>query len=337
MNAPLRTLLVLAVALGCASTPKEPSVPVQQMEPAAEATPAPESFRPLENRFNGQVVRAPTRGLPLVVFRIAFRAGSIDDPPGKEGLTALTADLMTEGGTRTLSSAELIEALFPMAADISAVTDKELTVFAGKVHADHLETYLPLLLSAITEPRWDPKEFERLRDDALQDLEKRLRTSDDENLGKAALDTLMWRGHPYAHPELGTSTGLRAITLDDCRAHAARVFTRDRMVIGVGGEVTDALVERLQKGLAALPEKGAPLVELPEPKPPETKVLVVDKDAPSSAISLGYPWALRRDHPDFFPMMVAVSALGEHRQFVGRLMKELRMKRGLNYGDYAYA
>jgi zinc protease len=35
-------------------------------------------------------------------------------------------------------------------------------------------------------------------------------------------------------------------------------------------------------------------------------------------------------------MMVATSALGEHRQFTGRLMKELRVKRGLNYGDYAY-
>jgi zinc protease len=65
-------------------------------------------------------------------------------------------------------------------------------------------------------------------------------------------------------------------------------------------------------------------------------VLLVQKDAQSTALSLGYPWALRRDNPDFFKMMVAVSALGEHRQFSGRLMRSLRVERGLNYGDYAY-
>lgn len=316
----------VAVALavtGCASKQKREPVPIQKMKPM--------------EAFHGQVVRVPTRGLPMVVFRIAFRAGSIDDPKGREGLTALTAALMAEGGTKELSSAELIEALFPMAADIGVTTDKELTVFYGTVHTDHVDRYLPLLISALTEPRWDPKELERLRADAIEYLERRLRTSDDENLGKAALDALIWQGHPYAHPDVGTVQGLKAITLEDAKAHAARVFSRDRMVIGVGGAVTDEIVARLESGLEALPETGAPLVELPEPTPTEVKVLVVEKEAPSSAISMGYPYALRRGDPDFYPMMVATSALGEHRQFVGRLMKELRMKRGLNYGDYAYA
>ena len=34
--------------------------------------------------------------------------------------------------------------------------------------------------------------------------------------------------------------------------------------------------------------------------------------------------------------MVAGSFLGEHRTMNGRLMQQLREKRGLNYGDYAY-
>ncbi len=36
-------------------------------------------------------------GSPLVTLRIAFRAGSQDDPPGKEGLAALTARMLSEG------------------------------------------------------------------------------------------------------------------------------------------------------------------------------------------------------------------------------------------------
>jgi zinc protease len=77
------------------------------------------------------------------------------------------------------------------------------------------------------------------------------------------------------------------------------------------------------------------------PPPPETggqpiNTLIVEKDTGATAISMGHPYALRRGHPDYYPMMIAASALGEHRQFHGRLFQELRAKRGLNYGDYAY-
>ena len=43
----------------------------------------------------------------------------------------------------------------------------------------------------------------------------------------------------------------------------------------------------------------------------------------------------RRDD-DFYALAVANSYLGEHRTFNGKLMQDLRGKRGLNYGDYSY-
>jgi zinc protease len=66
------------------------------------------------------------------------------------------------------------------------------------------------------------------------------------------------------------------------------------------------------------------------------KVLLVEKEADSTAVSIGYPWELSRRHPDYPAMFLAMSAFGEHRQFNGRLMRDLRGARGLNYGDYAY-
>jgi len=267
---------------------------------------------------------------------VLFQAGSIDDPQGKEGLTALAADLLSQGGTQELTSAQLLEAFFPMASGIGAATDKELTVFAGSVHKDHAERFVQLFVASLTRPRWDPKEFERLREDAIQSIEKGLRTSDDESLGKAALDLTMWAGHPYGRYAGGSVQALKAMTLEDVKAHAAKVFTQDRMLIGIGGAVDERTTAALQDGLKALPATSPELVALPAPKAAAPQALVVEKEAASTAISLGYPWALRRGDPDFFPMMVAMSALGEHRQFNGRLMRELRVKRGLNYGDYAY-
>src|SRR5262245_18983318 len=43
------------------------------------------------------VIVVPSKRLPLVDFRLISRAGSVDDPVGKEGLADLTSDLMTQG------------------------------------------------------------------------------------------------------------------------------------------------------------------------------------------------------------------------------------------------
>jgi len=52
---------------------------------------------------------------------------------------------------------------------------------------------------------------------------------------------------------------------------------------------------------------------------------------------MGFTWEVKRGDPDFPALVVAVSALGEHRQGAAfRLFRELREERGLNYGDYAY-
>jgi zinc protease len=273
---------------------------------------------------------------PIVSFRLLFLAGSIDDPKGKEGLTALTAQVMAKGGTRSLTSAQLLERLFPMAAELDVVAEKEVTTFVGRVHKDHLAAYLPLLIDVVRAPRWDPRELERLRADAINDIEKRLRTSDDENLGKEALQWLLYEGHPYQHFVGGTVQGLRAITLDDLKAHAARVFTRARLVVGLAGGADAGTEQKLREALSALPPGLPGRVPLPRPTPPRTRVLIVEKEALSTAISLGHPYELGRASRDFAAAFVGNSAFGEHRQLGGRLFEELRGKRGLNYGDYSY-
>src|SRR5207249_1083479 len=86
----------------------------------------------------------PSSSSPIVYFRILFHAGSIDDPLGKEGLAALTARMLGEGGTRPLTYSQILEALYPWAARIGAQADKEVVVITGECHRDHLERFYPL-------------------------------------------------------------------------------------------------------------------------------------------------------------------------------------------------
>lgn len=298
---------------------------------AAEPTQA----RPFAATTPLQLVLSPSQQ-PTVALRVVFRTGAIDDPKGKEGLTALTTRLMIEGGTKSLTGAELREALYPMAAELGADTEKELTSFAARVHKDRMDTLLPIFTEVLTAPRFDPKELERLRTAALNGVQKRLRQENDEELSKVALEGLLYEGHPYRHPSIGTVQGLTAITLDDVKAHWAKVFTQDRAILGLAGSVDQALASKVQATLKALPEKGAPVPALPKTSGVHGQTVIVQRDTLSTAGDFGFTIALRRGDADYFAVALGVSLLGEHRQQHGLLFDELREKRGLNYGTYAY-
>lgn len=282
-------------------------------------------------------VLLPSPHSPLVAIRLAFRTGSIDDPKGKEGLAALTATVMAEGATREHSYAEILEALYPLAAEVHVQVDKEMTVFAGTVHRDNLEKFAALLEEQVLAPKFSAEDFARKRQDAVDEVSKSLRGNDDEWLGKESLNVLLYAGHPYGHPDLGTVQGLKSLTREDLVAFARSHFTRDRLIVGLAGGYPESFARSFVSKFSALPEKGAPAVELPPaPKVEKTAVLLVEKDARANAISIGAPIAVTRADDDFYPLWVANSYLGEHRTFNGVLMNQLRGVRGLNYGDYSY-
>jgi len=304
--------------------------------PAAKA-----SARPAE-KLTGKVkgmrtVFVPSPMSPLVALRVFFQVGSADDPTGKEGLAALTSDVMGQGGTKKRTYSEVLDALYPLAAHIQVIGDVESIVFEGTVHRDNLAAFADLLVEQILEPRFADEDFTRQRRNALDFVTKSLRGNDDEELGKHALRELMYPGHPYAHPTPGTAAGLGAITLDDVKKFYAGHFTRDRIIIGVAGGYPQGFAESFAARFATLPAKAPPLPALPRPPAQKgAQVLIVEKEARADAISLGFPLSITRKDADFYPLTVARSYLGEHRTFNGVLMNRLRGDRGLNYGDYAY-
>ncbi len=282
-------------------------------------------------------VLLPVPSSPLVTFRVQFGTGAVDDPAGQRGLTRLTASMLSQGGTRAYSYEEIVQRLYPMASSVTAYVDKEVTTFVGTTHVDNLEAYLELLVQIIVEPRFDPRDFERIRTSQVNYLANSLRGSNDEELGKQSLGVLLYGGHPYGAPNEGLVSNLEAVTLDDVKAQYARCFTRDNVTVGLSGGYPPSLVERVTRALEKLPAGRPARSTLPAPSPiVDVEVLAVEKDCMATAISIGYPIDVTRSDPDFCALLVANSHLGEHRTFNGRLMTRMREVRGLNYGDYSY-
>src|SRR5438128_1392500 len=106
-----------------------------------------------------------------------------------------------------------------------------------------MDRFSKILTDVLLEPRFDPKELERLRADPINNIRNNRRSEDDETLGKIALDAILYAGHPYEHFVGGTVQGLTAIALEDIKAYARSAFTQDRLVIGLAGAVDDALAK----------------------------------------------------------------------------------------------
>ena len=274
---------------------------------------------------------------PTVSFRFLFTVGSQEDPPGKEGLAALTAALISQGSTEKHSYEEILELLYPMAASISSQVDKEMTVFTGRTHVDNLDEFYKLFKQAVLEPAFDEADFNRVKNDRLNYIKTTLRYSQDEELGKETLYEFVFAGTRYHHNEEGWVASLETITIHDVRWFYETYYNQKNLVIGLGGGFDGKFVSGVEQDFQALSPGKPSMVSAPELDDIDgLQILIVEKDAGSTAISFGFPIDVTRGSREFYALAMATSWLGEHRNGFSHLFDVIRKKRGLNYGDYAY-
>jgi zinc protease len=295
----------------------------------------------------GPAVLAPARAAELVelrqpnaakvVVKLQFRNGSAADPVGKEGLTYLTSQLLTEGGTKDLTAAQLKDLLYPMAARYYATTDKEVTTFTFEFHRDFIEQFYPVLRGLMLTPSFTQEDFDRLKSNQLNYVEQLIRASSDEDYSKFALEDQLFRNTRYQHMTRGTAVGVKSITLDDVKKYYASAFGQNNLTIGLAGNYPASFAKQLERDLSKLPKST---VKTPIPvaaMPKGIHVEIISKpDALGSAVYAGFPIQTTRAQDDFAALMVANSWLGEHRKSYGKLYDKIRTTRSMNYGDYSY-
>lgn len=286
---------------------------------------------------DSRAILLPVLDDPTVSFTVWFQVGSQNDPPGKEGLAALTGALISSGATTTNGYKEILEKLYPLASEYSVHVDKEMTTLNGRSHIANLEKYFVLLTDAYLRPDFNESDFKRLKSDQLNYLEKTLRYASDEELCKEVLSEIIFTGTPYRHPVQGTVAGLQSITLEDVKSFYESFYIRENARVAMGGGYPSWLVKRFEKTLESLPS-GQVIGELTV-EPPQAEgrsVVLVQKDDSDASISLGFPISVRRGERDFYALWIANSWLGEHRNSSGRLYDVIRRERGMNYGNYSY-
>jgi zinc protease len=282
-----------------------------------------------------RVVQLPSKS-PLVTFRFVFTTGAASDPVEKPGLAALTALMIAEGGTKDLTYKQIADAMFPMAASFHMQVDKEMTAFIGETHVDNLAAYYKLVRARLLEPGWREDDFARVRDNAINSIKVGLRNNDEE-LAKEVLAADIYAGGTYGHYNYGTVSSLEKMTLDDVKQFYRIHYSQSNLFLGIAGGFSPSFLEGMKKDFHALPEGAGFHPRNKPPAPiPTNRAVIVDKDTRSVAFSIGFPILTTRALQEYPAMLLAASYLGQHRMSGGLLYEQMREKRGLNYGDYAY-
>src|SRR4051812_3774421 len=153
----------------------------------------------------GNMIALPSPS-PLYQIQIMVRAGSANDPAGKEGTASLLGDALIEGGFGSakapVTKEKLAEITRPWgdAALPQVRVDKQATTISVLVPKESLQAFLrQVLRPMLQQPLFDAKEVDRLKKEALVNIQSRLRFEQQEQLGLQALDSVIFAGTPLGH------------------------------------------------------------------------------------------------------------------------------------------
>jgi zinc protease len=270
--------------------------------------------------------------VPLIAMDFAMQGGANQDPAEKPGVGHLMAGLLDEGAG-DLDARAFQERMDRSAVELGFRVQRDEFRGSLRILRDKMDEGFELLRLALNAPRFDADAIERNREQMLTAL--RRETTNPNDIG----NRLWWRtafpDHPYGRPLNGTLESVPLISRDDLKAYVGNVFARDKLKIGVVGDIDAAtLGPLLDKVFGALPAKGKISSVAPVRIDAAGRRIFVDLKVPQAVLNFGGNGIARKD-PDFMPAFVLNHIMGGG-SFSSRLYKEVREKRGLVYGVYTY-
>ena len=275
---------------------------------------------------------SPQTELPLVTLQLLIKAGTLEDPPGKEGLANLTASLL-RNGTKSRSAAKIAEELDFMGASLSFAGGDDFATVSLTVLKKDLGPALELLQDILMNPTFPAAEVLLKKNQ----FKAALASAEDEPkvVASRAFSKDLYGPFPYNHPVMGTPQGLTAITRQDLIAFHRTYYRPNNTVLSVVGDLTpDEAAQWVTKTFGAWAAAPLPVAKLPAIPPLNQRhEVVIDKDISQANIILGN-LGIARKNPDFYAFQVMNYLLGGGG-FASRLMDDIRVNRGLVYSVYS--
>ncbi|MFO7979872.1 MAG: pitrilysin family protein [Candidatus Aminicenantes bacterium] len=268
--------------------------------------------------------------LPIVHFSLTLQGGHFLDPMDKPGTAYLVGSLMMEG-TKSKTPVELEEAIDNLGANISIYAGREdITVRANSL-ASKFPEVLELVKEILLDPRWDEKEFDRIKQQTLESINRN--KANPPYVAMNVFNRLVYgEDHIFGKPVNGTTESVKSITLDDLKNYYAENFSPSVSYVSVVGDISQPDVIKNLQGIENewnVKEVSFPEFEKPS-IPEEGKIYFVDvPGARQSVIRIGTV-SMRYSDPDYFPATIMNYKLGgSFNSFLNMILRE---EKGYTYG-----
>jgi zinc protease len=333
--------VVAACGGGAASTPPHLEIPVPPVQTSAQtaharqAPPAslaskPSPFPAIARATLGDGLRlavVQATALPIVQIRFVTFAGM---GYGTPGAAQFTADMLKEGGTRTMTSAQVLSRIEELGATLSVDTDFDRSVLSLGVTKDHLGEALDLLAKVVTEPRFDGVELKKLKARRTDEAREAARGSGAWSATRLLFRELYPDSNPYSRYDVVPSE-IAKITDRTLRDFHKHFYVPSNSELIVTGDVSEALAQgAAQRSFGAWKGGAAPKVSFPAAiAPQKTRIILASRPHSEQSDIFVAMLAPPRSSADWPALRVANQVLGGG--VAGRLFADVREQRSLAY------
>ncbi len=276
--------------------------------------------------------------LPILDARLTFAAGSAYDGD-KAGLSGMLTGMFDKGAAG-LNADQIAEAFESVGANFSAGAARDMAWINLRTLTmeEQMTSALSTWQKVIEKPAFPETDFERLKKQALVGLQAEKQNP--SSIANKAFYKNLYGDHPYASPSNGTEDSIKGLTTKDLNDFFQQYYVNKNgqlaLVGAIDKEQAIEIANKISKALLSNDKgEGKKAAAIPEVKAlTEEKIVRIPYPSSQAHVMIGQPGDKRGDK-DYFSLYLGNHGLGGSG-FTSRLMKEVRVKRGLSYSVYSY-
>ncbi|HYG53623.1 MAG TPA: pitrilysin family protein, partial [Flavobacteriales bacterium] len=267
-------------------------------------------------------------GNDIVEVLTIIKGGVQNYAASKAGIEQLAMTALTECGTLKDDKNSFKDKLDKVSAQISGSTGMDYASFRMNCIKTDFETVWPLYVDAMTIPKFDAKEFDRIKQDATTKL-KAQESDPDHAIDKMAKQ-LAFAGKNYAKDPQGTIETVNKLSPEETKKYYQSIFNRGRLLMVVVGEIEREKLEANIKSFLSKVPAGSPFVVKKDAYTPAATTFKPQEKEFATNYIQGITSAPLPGTPDYNAFVLAMRIFGT-RHFL-----EVRSKHGLSYAPGAW-
>jgi zinc protease len=270
--------------------------------------------------------------LPIASIRFYWKEGTLGLSPVQAAQAQMLGGMLRQGGVKGMSPQAVDDTLEDLAAEISIGFGAVRTEASVEGFSRDIPYLLDLFSRMLREPTLDTTQLSIAKAETFQAIEHRLDAP--AQVLDAAWSQVSYG--PSAWTRRADTNQIKTVTPEILRGLLQGRLDPSRLVIAVAGRFDKtALRQKLSNLFPTAPVPAPGLDVLPTlPQSHERGVWIAPVEATQAFVKIGTRF-VRRDHPDYYPLMLACQVLGSG--FGTRLVDRIRSDEGLAYHVGAFA